>query len=253
MNKKALIFDVDGTLANTEDDGHRPAFNAAFKDNGLDWNWDIELYHKLLKVAGGRERILHYINDYLPAEKRPDNADELAKAMHKAKTGFYVQYLEEGKIPLRPGIKRVILEAREKGLKMAIATTTSPENITGLIDGNLGKGAMSWFEVVGHGGNCPDKKPDPQVYHFVLKEMGLSASDCVAFEDSEIGLKAAGAAGIDTIITENDITRGHDFSGAVVVLSDMGEPGKPCRILESKFPDRKFEYFSIDTLKLLFG
>ena len=253
MNKKALIFDVDGTLANTEDDGHRPAFNAAFKKNGLDWDWDVELYHKLLKVAGGRERILYYINDFLPAEKRPGNAEELAKAMHKEKTAFYVQYLEEGKIPLRPGVKRLILEAREKGLRLAIATTTSPENITGLIEGNFGKGSMEWFDVVGHGGNCPDKKPDPQVYNFVLKEMGLSAADCVALEDSEIGLKAAGAAGIDTVITENDITRGHDFNGAAVVLSDLGEPGSPCKVLGGKQSDKKFEYFGADTLELLFG
>ena len=253
MKKKALIFDVDGTLANTEDDGHRPAFNATFQKNGLDWDWNEELYRKLLKVAGGRERILHYIHDFLPEENRPKNPEDLAKAMHKEKTGFYVKYLAEGKIPLRTGVKRLITEAKNAGLRLTIATTTSPENITGLIEGNFGKGSMDWFEVVGHGGNCPDKKPDPQVYNYVLDKLNISADECVAFEDSTIGLKAAGLAGIDTIITENEITHGHDFTGAVVVLSDFGEPDSPCKILNSKFPDKQFDYFSISTLELLFG
>ena len=140
MTLHALLFDVDGTLADTERDGHRPAFNQAFKDAGLDWHWDIALYGKLLAVTGGKERMKHYIDHYRPDYRKPDNFDELVAELHKAKTRHYAALAARGGIPMRPGVKRLLSEARAAGLRLAIATTTTPENVTVLLEHSLGTG-----------------------------------------------------------------------------------------------------------------
>ncbi len=170
---EALIFDVDGTLADTERDGHRIAFNRAFAEAGLDWGWSVELYGKLLSVTGGKERILHYIDRYRPEFRRPADLSKFVADLHAAKTRHYVRLLEEGGIPLRPGVKRLLGEARDAGLRLAIATTTTPENVTALLDANLPRGA-SRFEVIGAGDIVPAKKPAPDIYDYVLRELGLA-------------------------------------------------------------------------------
>ena len=126
---QALLFDVDGTLADTERDGHRVAFNMAFKDAGLDWDWSVELYGKLLEVTGGKERIRFYLDNFNTKFQRPENLDDFIAGLHKAKTDHYTRLLGEGKIPLRPVVERLIREAKEKGMRMAIATTTTPANV----------------------------------------------------------------------------------------------------------------------------
>ncbi|MFP5410282.1 MAG: HAD family hydrolase [Gammaproteobacteria bacterium] len=227
MTLSALLFDVDGTLADTERDGHRPAFNQAFQDAGLDWHWDVALYGKLLAVTGGKERMKHYIDQFRPDYRKPDNFDELVAELHRAKTRHYSALAAQGGIPLRPGVKRLLNEARAAGLRLAIATTTTPENVTVLLEHSLGTGTQDWFEVIAAGDIVPAKKPAPDIYHYALEQMGLEPAECLAFEDSENGLRASLGAGLKTLVTVNDYTLDHDFSGAAVVLSDLGDPGAP--------------------------
>jgi HAD superfamily hydrolase (TIGR01509 family) len=249
MTLHALLFDVDGTLADTERDGHRPAFNQAFADAGLDWHWDVALYGKLLAVTGGKERMKHYIDHYRPDYRKPDNFDELVAELHQAKTRHYSTLAARGGIPMRPGVKRLLIEARAAGLRLAIATTTTPENVTVLLEHSLGSGTQAWFEVIAAGDIVPAKKPAPDIYHYALEKMGLAAADCLAFEDSENGLRASRGAGLKTLVTVNDYTLDHDFTGAAVVLSDLGDPGAPNRVLAG--PDLGQPFVDVAYLKAL--
>jgi HAD superfamily hydrolase (TIGR01509 family) len=224
MTCKALIFDVDGTLADTED-AHRIAFNKAFAENNLDWKWDVALYDKLLKVTGGKERIKYFVNDFLKDYPKPGDFDQFVKHLHKVKTQHYTAMLANGDIPLRPGIEQLINEMRANNIKLAIATTTSPENVSGLLEVGLGKDWQSYFASVGCGDIVPHKKPSPDIYNWVLNELKLDASECIALEDSENGLKAGLAAGIRTFITTNYYTHSQNFSGAAGVLEDLSNLG----------------------------
>ncbi len=218
---QALIFDVDGTLAETERDGHRLAFNLAFADLGLDWRWDERLYGDLLKITGGKERIRHYADLHCPDLLARSDFPEMLKALHTAKTAHYVRLVGEGSLRLRPGIARLINEARAAGLRLAIATTTSPENVTAILQAGLGPDAPNWFEVIGAGDIVPAKKPAPDIYRWVLERLALPANACLAFEDSENGLQAALGAGLPTVVTVNEYTRDQDFRGAIAVLPDL--------------------------------
>ncbi|SFW19379.1 HAD family hydrolase [Nitrosovibrio sp. Nv17] len=233
---RAVLFDVDGTLADTERDGHRPAFNAAFVESGLDWEWGVELYGELLAVTGGKERIRHYIEKHVPGELDRPGLNDWIAALHKAKTRHYVAMLARGDIPLRPGVARLIRELREAGIRIAIATTTTPENVTSLLESTLGPDSPGWFDVIGAGDIVAGKKPEPDIYHWVLERLALPARQCIALEDSENGIRSALAAGLDTVITVNAYTRFQDFTGAAAVLSHLGEPQQPCTGLAGSFP-----------------
>lgn len=244
---KALLFDVDGTLADTEKDGHRIAFNAAFIEKDLDWEWSVELYDKLLAVTGGKERMNYYLDHFNTEYERPENLQEMIAELHKIKTRHYTELLANGEIPLRPGVKRLLDEARADGLRLAIATTTTPENVTALLEHTLGKESIDWFEVIAAGDIVPAKKPAPDIYEFALKEMQLEPADCLAFEDSENGIKSAQGAGLKTIITINDYTTTHDFSGAAIVLSHLGEPNQPFKVVQGDAQGQSF--VNLDFLK----
>ena len=220
MNIKAIIFDVDGTLADTED-GHRKSFNKAFAENGLDWNWDVALYDKLLKVTGGKERIKYYVSDFNTAYKKPDNFDDFVKHLHKVKTAHYTAMLGEGHIPLRPGIKQLIQDAHKAGVMLAIATTTTPENVSALLEVGLGKNWADYFAANGCGDIVPHKKPAPDIYFWVLDKLKLAPEDCIALEDSNNGLRSSLAAGIQTYVTINQYTRNQSFTGAAGVFDDL--------------------------------
>lgn len=220
---QALIFDVDGTLAETERDGHRPAFNAAFFDCGLNWHWDEASYGKLLAVTGGKERITHYAREHAPELAARADFPALVQRLHRAKTQHYLHRVEQGRLPLRPGIARLIGAARQAGIRLAIATTTTPENVAALLRAGLGPEAPGWFAVIGAGDCVPAKKPAPDIYLWVLERLGLPPGACLAVEDSEIGLRSARGAGIPTLVTISEYTVGQDFSGARHILRDLGQ------------------------------
>jgi HAD superfamily hydrolase (TIGR01509 family) len=228
---KALIFDVDGTLTDNECDGHRVAFNLAFRDAGLDWNWDVPTYLRLLDVFGGKERIRYYIAGFLTGFKPPGNLDHFIRELHRLKTEHYLALLNSGDLPLRPGVERLLKEARSAGLKLAIASTTTLENAILLLEVSLGERGPDWFDVIACGDIVANKKPAPDIYRYALGKLGLDAAECLVIEDTQAGLVSAMAAGLKTVITVNDATRDQDFSGAAIVLDQLGEPQRGFKVL----------------------
>lgn len=249
MTLQALIFDVDGTLADTERDGHRPAFNRAFAEFGLDWNWDVPLYGQLLAVTGGKERMRYFLEKFPPKQLPSGDISTLIADLHRAKTRHYNELLATGQIPLRPGVKRLLTETRAAGIRLAIATTTTPENVTGLLRHSLAEDGDSWFDVIAAGDIVPAKKPAPDIYFYALEKLQLPPEQCLAFEDSENGLRASLGAGLRTLVTINNYTEGQEFSGASAVLSDLGEPGTPFRLIAGQ--DIAADFIHLDLLKSL--
>lgn len=231
---RALIFDVDGTLADTERDGHRVAFNAAFAEAGLDWRWSEALYGELLRVTGGKERIAQFIDAHCPGFSPPGGqplADFIA-GLHRAKTRHYVALLGQGDVPLRSGVLRLLREARAAGVRLAIATTTTPENVSALLDNAGEPGLRDWFEVIAAGDVVPRKKPAPDIFTLALEELALTAADCAVIEDSDNGAMAALSAGLDTlIVTLSHYTGDQDFGQAALVVDQLGEPDAPGRVV----------------------
>ncbi|MDE8349070.1 MAG: HAD family hydrolase [Acidocella sp.] len=226
---QALIFDVDGTLAETERDGHRLAFNQAFADFGLDWQWDVATYGALLAVTGGKERMLAYWQQRDPQAAAKPDAPALIAQLHRRKTAHYVRLVESGALMLRPGVARLLDEAEAHGLKLAIATTTTVENVVALLEATLGQGSAARFAAIGAGDIVPRKKPDPGIYLWVLEQLRLEAGDCLAFEDSRAGWSAADGAGLATIVTSCAYTADESFPEARAWLNGLGEPQAPAR------------------------
>ncbi len=239
---KALIFDVDGTLADNERDGHRVAFNQAFDEMELDWCWSENFYGSLLKIGGGKERIRYYIEsngatvpNWVGSEEQ---LSQFITGLHRAKTAFYCERLAQGLIPLRPGVLRLLTEARAAGVRLAIATTSALPNAMALVEQVLPDG--DWFEVIAAGDMVPAKKPAPDVYCLALEKLGLVAADCVAIEDSPVGTRAAIAAGLKTVVTVNGYTAGGEFDGASLVVNDLGEPELPFTVLAGEVGESRY-------------
>ena len=227
MPLEALIWDVDGTLAETEE-GHRAAFNAAFAGAGLDWHWDAPLYARLLDVTGGKERIRRYLDTTPGAAPLDDGA---VQRLHAAKTAHYVSAVAAGAVALRPGVRRLLHEARAAGLRLAIATTTSPANVQALLLATLGPEGQGLFEVIGAGDMVPRKKPAPDIFRHVLDRLALPGERCLAFEDTINGLQAARGAGIPVVVTTSLYGGTAGFDAAAMVVDGLGEPDAPCRVL----------------------
>lgn len=217
----ALIFDVDGTLANTERDGHRVAFNRTFNDADLNWHWSIAHYGELLAVTGGKERMFYHAQKNDPSFAAQSNVDNIIRDLHANKTKHYIDILNQGEIPLRPGVEALLNHARASNLTLAIATTTTPQNVDALLKNTLGEAAISWFDCIGAGDIVANKKPASDIYDYVLEKLALPAGKCIAFEDSENGLISAKQANLTTIITRNEYTLDHDFTQADVVMDEL--------------------------------
>jgi HAD superfamily hydrolase (TIGR01509 family) len=224
MRLRALIFDVDGTLADTEE-AHRGAFNQAFRQHGLDWNWSRPRYACLLATTGGKERLAAHI-DSLPVSGSERQAlVRRIPAIHATKTDLYASMIMAGQVRLRDGVARLIDEAASANVQLAIASTTTLANIEALVRATLGRYAIQRFAVVGAGDQVRHKKPAPEIYRFVLRELARSARECVALEDSRNGLRAAKAADLYTVVTPSVWTRHEDFSMADLVLPSLGGLG----------------------------
>ena len=209
-----VIFDVDGTLAETEE-VHRRAFNRTFADFGLRWNWDAALYRELLSVTGGKERIAHYVAREGGAPLAPD----LVAALHARKTEIYTDMVRAGEIGLRPGIGDFLAHLQQRGFGLAIATTTTPANVEALLGAALGADWRKIFPVVAAGDMVARKKPAPDVYLLALSLLGRQAESCIAIEDSRNGVSAALAAGLRVIAVRSAYCDS-DFAGASAQLPD---------------------------------
>lgn len=221
MTLRAVIFDVDGTLAETEE-LHRRAFNDCFAAQGLDWHWDQHRYRELLRVTGGKERIARDL-----ADRGIDPAAHDIPALHRAKTAHYTALMACGEIALRPGIAALIASARAGGLRLAIATTTSRPNIDALVRATMGRDAAEVFDVIAAGDEVAAKKPAPDVYLLALERLGIPASDAVALEDSLNGLLSARAAGLRCVVSPATYTLGDAFPDDCPIVEDFTHVSTP--------------------------
>jgi HAD superfamily hydrolase (TIGR01509 family) len=222
----ALIFDCDGVLADTERDGHRPAFNQAFAEAGLDVVWDEAEYARRLKIGGGKERIASLFPD---ADERRDEI----LALHKRKTAIYKEIVRAGKLPGRPGIARIVDEAIAAGWTLAVASTSAEESVRAVLEHAVGEANAERFAVFA-GDVVPAKKPDPAIYALAIEELGLAREDAIVIEDSRNGLLAAVGAGLRCVVTVSGYTAEEDMSEAVMVVTSLGDRGEPARVLANR-------------------
>lgn len=232
MTLRCILFDFDGTIAETERHGHRVAYNDAFKELGLDWSWDAELYGELLAVAGGLERLRYFMNRCAPRVPAGMDPDELVRAIHRTKGRAFARLVPM--LTFRPGVRRLIREAHDAGVRVAIATTAAVSGVEAFLAQD--PGLRSMIALIAAGDAVPNKKPAPDIYVWALDKLGINACDAVALEDSSIGLRSASSAGIATLITPSDYTKLDDFSGAASVLSDLGEATAPATCLQGTEP-----------------
>jgi HAD superfamily hydrolase (TIGR01509 family) len=224
MSLRGLIFDVDGTLADTEE-VHRHAFNAAFEAQELPWYWGQRAYGSLLKVTGGLERIVHFIETLKTSSSERAQLQARITDIHNEKTRFYTRFVADGSVSLRPGIEAVIREARRMKLALALATSTTGANVEALLAHTLGASAIGWFSVIATGEVNVPKKPAPDIYRHALERLRLHPRDVIAFEDSANGLSAAKAAGIFTVVTPTAWTEHEDLSAADAMFANLQDGG----------------------------
>ena len=217
MTLKALLGDVDGTLAETERDGHRVAFNRAFEACGLPWQWSVERYGELLAVTGGRERLMHDMTTRLDAPTVHGEREALARRVHQRKNTLYAEFVSSHGIPLRPGVRALMEQCRTRGIRMAITTTTSKGNVDALLRAHLGAAWAGWFSALVCGDEVARKKPDPEVYVQALKRLGLGPLDTVAIEDSPGGVASARAADVPVVVTRSVYFAQATFEGAIAI------------------------------------
>jgi HAD superfamily hydrolase (TIGR01509 family) len=222
---KAFIFDQDGVIVDTERDGHRVAFNRTFAEFGFDVEWGVEEYHELLQVGGGKERMTHYLQTKgFGVEVKPEDVPELIQRLHRRKTDIFVELIESGALPLRPGVRRIMEEAAGLGLTLGVCTTSNERAAHAIARGLL---AGIPFQFVLAGDVVQAKKPDPAIYLLALEKSGLQADQCLVFEDSHIGAVAAKAAGMHVVATTNLYTENEDLSMADLAVNCLGEVDGP--------------------------
>jgi beta-phosphoglucomutase-like phosphatase (HAD superfamily) len=226
MTIEALIFDVDGTMADTEE-AHRVAFNLAFDRQRLGWTWTRTEYRNLLSVTGGKERIASYIETLPVSASLRQRLMARVPEIHADKTKLYSSAVRDGSVPLRDGVVRLLQEALDAGCRLAIASTTTAVNVDALLHSAFGPRGIEMFAVIACGDQVRAKKPAPDIYRLALQTLGLGPERAVALEDSSNGLRSAVAAGLWTVVTPTFWTEGSDFSAAGLVLPRLGDPSRP--------------------------
>lgn len=219
---QAVFFDQDGVIIDTERDGHRVSFNMTFKEFGFTDEWDVEYYHELLQIGGGKERMKHHWKTKgFSKPMTEEEVDALIPQMHKRKTALFVELIESGKLPLRPGVHRFMKEAMEAGLKIAVCTTSNEQAAKAITEKML---SDIKFDLVLAGDVVKNKKPDPEIYILALEKLGLKPEEVFVVEDSKNGVRASKAAGIKTIVTTNGYTEKEDVSAGDIIVSCLGDP-----------------------------
>ncbi|NEP09198.1 MAG: HAD-IA family hydrolase [Symploca sp. SIO2C1] len=253
--KKALIFDCDGVLADTERDGHLVAFNQMWREHGVNWQWSLAQYAQKVKIGGGKERMfsLRQDDDFRAVYSVPESEEawwNIVRGWHKRKSEIYKELITSGAIPGRPGIKRLTEAALANGWLLAVCSTSAIASVKAVLHQVMGIELASQFAGVFAGDMVKAKKPAPDVYNLAVAKLNLEPANCLVVEDSRNGLLAAVAAEMTCIVTYNDLTKDEDFSEAAIVLSDFGEPGKESITIAQNLTDAKPEqYFSVDDLK----
>ena len=244
---KAIFFDQDGVIIDTEKDGHRVAFNETFKEFGYDFEWDVDKYHELLRISGGKERMRHYFQEEgLFSNLTPEEFDELIINLHKRKTEIFVQLIESGTLPLRTGVKRLMQEALDRGLIIGVCTTANERSARAIAQGMLGD---IKFEFVLAGDVVKKKKPDPEIYLLALERTKLKPEACIVIEDSRNGVIAANRAGMKIVTTTNIYTENEDLSESDIIVTSLGDPdGEKGRL---KKGDEKLEFNGVLTVDQL--
>ncbi len=236
---KAIFWDQDGVIIDTEKDGHRVAFNKMFKETGYDFEWDVDTYGELLSISGGKERMRHYFTEKgIILEGIPEKDAELLLSLHKKKTAIFVEMIESGILPLRTGVKRFMQEAMQAGLRMGVCTTANERSANAIAKGMLGD---IDFEFVLAGDVVSKKKPDPEIYLLALDRTGLSPDECIVMEDSRNGILAAKAAGLRAVATTNIYTEDEDLSDASIVVSSLGDPDGEKGVLKASTKPIEFD------------
>jgi len=220
---KAVIFDCDGVLVDTERDGHRVAFNRAFAVQGFDFEWSVDEYAELLKVAGGKERMRHYFDQRGWPAKVVDR-DGFIKEMHRLKTDLFMKIIAGGELPLRPGVARLVDEVIDADLILAVCSTSNERAVNLVVDTMLGPQRKTHFNAILAGDVVSKKKPDPEIYNLAMKRLDLRPTECVIIEDSRNGLEAAKAARAYCVVTTNGYTLNEDFATADLVVPELGDP-----------------------------
>ena len=230
---KAIFFDQDGVIIDTERDGHRVSFNETFKEFGYDFEWGVDYYHELLQVAGGKERMKHHLHTKgFGVEVKPGEEEELIKAMHKRKTAIFIELIESGKLPLRPGVRRFMHEAMDLGLILGVCTTSNERAAHAIAYKIL---ADIHFNFVLAGDVVSKKKPDPEIYNLGLQKSGLEPEQVIVIEDSRNGVLAAEAAGMRVVATTNVYTEKEDLSAADIIVTCLGDPDGEKGVLKKGF------------------
>ena len=252
---RALVFDCDGVLADTERDGHLPAFNEAFEHFGLPVHWSEDDYANVLRIGGGKERLASLLTpDFVTRAGLPSDPEAQRAAVadwHAEKTRRYTARVRAGDMPGRPGIARIVHEARDAGWLLAVASTSAEASVRAVLEHAVGKDAAAWFAVFA-GDVVPRKKPAPDVYELAVRELGVTPADVVVVEDSANGLRAAVAAGLTTVVTISSYTADEDFTGAALVVDSLGDlPDTPTHVLADPHHVGSVEQVTLDTLTQL--
>jgi HAD superfamily hydrolase (TIGR01509 family) len=252
---KVLIYDCDGVLGDTEQDGHLPSFNRMWRELGVPWQWSVEEYGRKLKIGGGKERMASLFKepDFLKVFTPP--ADEqgrkdMVAAWHKRKSAIYQEMIRAGAIPPRPGVKRLSEEALARGWTLAVASTSALDSVTAVLHRAMGDETADRFSLVLAGDVVKAKKPAPDIYLLAAEKLGVSPAECVVVEDSQNGLESATAAHMKCVVTVSGYTRDEDFSTAQIVVSCLGDPGgETCQVLANRSAARPGAYFTVDDLE----